>query len=102
KFALSEAEELGLEMGLNLASSWNAGGSWVEPEDAAKTIYYSKTDVGDASGGVLKLSLPEITPAKNGQPRKIAYGADGKPVYYRETAVVAIPSENRAGTVNDT
>src|SRR5690606_13086432 len=31
-FAVREATALGLEVGLNVASSWNAGGAWITPE----------------------------------------------------------------------
>src|SRR3546814_5133662 len=41
-FAVQEAGKLGMEVGLGLASSWNAGGSWVVPKHAAKTLYQSK------------------------------------------------------------
>jgi hypothetical protein len=43
KFVVKEAGKLGLEMGLNLASSWNAGGSWTLPKNAGKSLYFSNT-----------------------------------------------------------
>src|SRR5687768_1150699 len=39
KFAIEEAGNLGFEVNLSLSSSWNAGGNWTKPENAAKTLY---------------------------------------------------------------
>ena len=90
--AIREAGKLDLEVGLNLASSWNAGGSWVQPQHAAKTIYFSKTTVQGAGEQSVKLPFPTITPTKQGKPRPIVYGADGKPAYHEEVAVIALPA----------
>ncbi len=92
KFAVEQAGKLGLEAGLNTASSWNAGGNWVTPEYAAKSIYVSKVSVNDRSRQKIKIPFPEI-PEKDprGRTRLIQYGKDNKPVYYREIAVLAVP-----------
>ncbi|MGA0559238.1 glycosyl hydrolase [Larkinella sp. VNQ87] len=90
--AIREAGKLGLEVGLNLASSWNAGGSWVKPQHAAKTIYYSQTTLQGGGDQAVKIPFPTITPAKNGQLRPIVYRTDGKPAYYEEIAVLALPA----------
>lgn len=90
-FAIKEAGKLGIEMGLNLASSWNAGGSWVKPEHAAKTLYFSKTPFNKGQKST-KLLFPAIVDAK-GKKRNIAYAADGKPVYQEEVAVLAVPEQ---------
>lgn len=92
KFTLDEAAKLDLEVGLNLASSWNAGGSWVEPKHAAKTVYYSKVPAKGSHPQKIKLPFPTITPDKQGNPRLIPYAADGKPVYHEEIVVLAIPA----------
>ncbi|MFA6126896.1 MAG: glycosyl hydrolase [Bacteroidales bacterium] len=36
--AMDESKRLGLEVGMFASSSWNAGGSWIKPEDASKSI----------------------------------------------------------------
>ena len=95
KFALKEAAELDLEVGLSLSSSWNAGGSWVEPKYAAKTIYYSKMELSAPNKNKIILPFPRITQDKDGQPRKIEYSEDGKPAFYKEISVIAIPSEKK-------
>ncbi len=102
KFAVDEAGKLGLEVGFNLASSWNAGGSWVEPKFASKTLYFSKTTLDGSGPGKTKLPFPVITPDRAGKPRPIQYGSDGKPVYREEIAVIAVPAgvQNLADTTS--
>lgn len=92
KYAVDEAGRLGMTVGLNTASSWNAGGSWITPEYAAKSIYESILKVTDESKPRNKLPFPKI-PEKDawGKERLIEYRKDGKPVYYREVAVLAVP-----------
>jgi hypothetical protein len=92
EMAIKEAGKLDLEVGLNLASSWNAGGSWVQPKYAAKTLYFSKTPVNGTTAAKVKLPFPTITPDRNGKPRQIEYDASGKPVYREEVAVIALPA----------
>jgi hypothetical protein len=94
--AIREAAKLGLEVGLNLASSWNAGGTWVKPQHAAKTLYFSKTTVNGSSQSIVRLPFPTIPPDKQGKPRPIAYGPDGKPAYHEEVAVIALPAGQQA------
>ena len=95
KFAVDEAGKLGLEVGFNLASSWNAGGSWVEPRYASKTLYFSKTTINAFGNGKVKLPFPVITPDREGKPRPIKYGKNGKPEYREEIAVIAVPAGSR-------
>ena len=57
KFVVTEAGKLGLEVGLNLASSWNAGGAWTLPENAGKSLYFSKISV-KAEAEELKVIIP--------------------------------------------
>jgi hypothetical protein len=92
--AIREANRLGLEVGLNLSSSWNAGGSWTKPNHAAKTLYFSSVKV---KGGDQKIVLPfPIIPRTDskGKPILIEFGKDNKPVYSKEVAVLAIPLNN--------
>lgn len=98
KFAVKEAGNLGLEMGLNLSSSWNAGGAWTLPQNAGKSLYQSKIAIKGGSGvKEIKVPFPEISFPKTaliggtGKPM-IPFQANGKPVYYEEIAILAIPS----------
>lgn len=74
KHAIHEANRLDVEVGVNLCSGWNAGGTWVTPEHAAKKLVYSESQVKGPN--ILSLLLP--------QP-KIEGG------YYRDIVVLAFP-----------
>ncbi|WP_411029963.1 glycosyl hydrolase [Spongiimicrobium sp. 3-5] len=96
--ALDQAAELNMEVGLNMASSWNAGGAWITPEYAAKSIYFSKTPF---KRGKQKLPFPkQVRFKKEGkivlegenENVDIERTANGKPVFYAEIAVIAIPT----------
>src|SRR3546814_8122980 len=93
-FAVQEAGKLGMEVGLGLASSWNAGGSWVVPKHAAKTLYQSKISVKKQQLGKLTVTVPfpSISEENRGKKRAIEYGADGRPIYWEDVAVLAIPA----------
>lgn len=93
--ALEEARKLGLEVGLNLASSWNAGGAWVTPEYAAKTLYHSSISIKGGAAIKVEIPFPAIVD-KAGDPRKIEYQTDGRPVYYEEVAILAFPSSEES------
>ena len=100
KVALDEAEKLDMQVGLNMASSWNAGGSWITPEHAAKSIYFSKTPY---NGKAIKLPFPKLVRKKkegkidlkeDQKNPNITYAENGRPAYYREIVVLAIPVES--------
>jgi len=74
RHALREADRLGLEMGVNLCSGWNAGGTWVTPELAAKALVWSETVVDGPGEKLLSLPRPPVTAN-----------------FYREIAVLALP-----------
>lgn len=107
KVALEEAEKLDMRVGLNMASSWNAGGSWIVPEHAAKSIYFSKTHY---NGKVMKLPFPELVRKKkkgkidleeDQRNPNITYNENGRPVYYREIVVLAIPVDSEGAKTID-
>lgn len=103
EIAIREATRLNLEVGLNLASSWNAGGSWIRPQHAAKSIYFSKIVVDGGSQQAIKLAFPDISKLdERGKPRVIEFGADGRPVYHQEIAVVALPVHDKTTTLDTT
>lgn len=94
KVVLDEAKRLNMEVGINLASSWNAGGSWTLPQHASKTIYVSKVNAKEGDTQI-KIPFPEIPILDpRGRQRVIQYQTNGKPVYNREIAVLAIPKGN--------
>ncbi|MBK7134652.1 MAG: hypothetical protein IPH69_18110 [Bacteroidales bacterium] len=76
KTVIYEAGKLGLTVGLNLASSWNAGGSWVKPEHAGKSLYFSKVSLKGLQGRIeTKLPFPEVN-----FPKASLVGGTGKPL----------------------
>ncbi|MBM1106259.1 hypothetical protein JQC67_08935 [Aurantibacter crassamenti] len=97
KIALDEAKKLEMEVGLNMASSWNAGGTWITPEYAAKSIYFSKINFNKKG---VKLPFPKLVRTmekgkiileEDQQEINIKRNKQGKPVYYKEIAVLAVP-----------
>ena len=90
--AIDHADRLGLHLGMVASSSWNAGGSWIEPRDAMKGLYESEITVN----GPAKLSQLLPFPACNA-PK----GANGLPLYYKEIAVLAFP-QSPGNVIRDT
>ncbi len=72
--ALKTADELGLEVTLNITSGWNLGGPWVKPENASKLLTFSRSIVSSGDAKNIKLSAP---PTREG--------------FYRQIAVLAYP-----------
>ena len=70
--ALKVAQQLGLEISLNVTSRWDVGiigGATVTPQDALKLLTYSRTTVRGGDTRTVSLSNP---PAEDGFYRKIA------------------------------
>lgn len=97
KFVVEEAGKLGLEMGLNLSSSWNAGGSWTLPKNAGKSLYHSKMNIEGGTGTQkIHVPFPEISFPKSsliGGTGKslVPFRSNGRPEYYEDVAILAIP-----------
>lgn len=72
--ALRLADQLGLEVTLNITSGWNLGGPWVQPEQGSKLLTWSRTTVEPGASVTVRLPAP---PAKNN--------------FYRQIAVLAYP-----------
>ena len=106
KFVVTEAGKLDLSVGLNLASSWNAGGSWIKPEHGGKSLYFSKTSLnGNAEMQKIKIPFPTVSfPSKDiigelGKPM-VPFQENGKPVYFEEVAILAIPATMEKNAVD--
>jgi hypothetical protein len=83
KHTLSEGKRLGLKIGMVASSGWNAGGSWVNPDWAAKALYSSERKV---EGPVLfsdTLPFPNV-------PKLCPKDRNGVPVYFKNIAILAI------------
>ena len=90
--AIEQADRLGLHLGMVASSSWNAGGSWVKPQESMKGIYHSGITVQGPASLSQVLPFPVVTRAPKGE--------DGLPIYYREIAVLAFP-EVKSNTIAD-
>jgi len=58
RHTLTEANRLGLEIGLNIQSGWNLGGPMVTPDDAAKKLVWSETVVKGSGKCEVVLPIP--------------------------------------------
>ena len=91
RFAATEAQRLGLEMGIFSSPGWSeTGGPWVKPQEAMKKLVWSETSVTGPTLFQGKLVAP---PSNNGQIRNTGatYYAQGggDPTYYADSAVLA-------------
>lgn len=74
KFAVSEADRLGIILTANICRTWNAGGPWVTPEHGIKKITYCARQFNGP--GKADIVLPKFL---------------GRVRYYRDIAVLACP-----------
>ncbi len=82
--AIREGDRLGLELGVVASSGWNAGGTWVTPAYAGKGLYHTATSVTGPRSFHESLPLPPL-------PANCPRDEQGKPLYLREIAVLAVP-----------
>ena len=82
--ALREAKRLGLRLGMVAASGWYAGGTWVEPLDAGMGLFHSQVTVEGPATLSRVLPFPEV-------PKACPKDADGRPLFSRDVAVLAVP-----------
>lgn len=100
-YAIREAGRLGLDIGLTYSSGWNAGGSWIKPEHSTMGLFRSHRSVegpGEFNG---TLDFPELPDQNSDDNKWIQRAGDGKPVFYRDIAVLAYPA-NDDKTIPDT
>ncbi len=92
--AVREAGKLGIDVGLVISSSWNAGGSWVQPEDGVMGLFDTTIVVNGGASFSGKLPFPHI-PEKFGRIKMLLKKrADGLPTFYKDVAVLAYQSGN--------
>lgn len=90
--AIREATRLELEIGFITSSSWNAGGPWVTPQQASKTLYGTETSVRGPGSVDIALPYPDV-PEPKFQGRE--GGADpwaDQDIYSEQIAVLAFPT----------
>ena len=84
KYAFDEGRKYGIKIGMVGSSGWNAGGTWVKPEWASKQLFYSELMIKGPARQSFELPFPEV-------PSKCPKDIHGKPLFYKEVAVLAIP-----------
>ena len=96
--AINEAERLDLDLGLIVASGWNAGGAWTRPEHQTMGLFSSELEV---TGPVLlerQLAFPRLPErvGKSGRDKVpiIPRDEDGLPLFYKDVAVIAYQPED--------
>ncbi|VAX21056.1 Predicted alpha-L-rhamnosidase [hydrothermal vent metagenome] len=112
RHALKEAARLDLELGVSMTSGFNAGGPWVTPEYGQQELVWSEFVLEGPSQYSDKLPLPS-GPIYDNSGNPLKYGEmeinndlvldeSGKPIYYRDVAVLAIPFSqlNRLNSAN--
>jgi len=90
--AVREAGRLGLAMGLLTSSSWNAGGPWVTPAMASKSLYASTTTVRGPAALDAPLPAPKVPQPKFAGRKG---GLDPWPAgqtWSQDIAVLAVPA----------
>ncbi len=77
------AGELGMKVQLSVSSSWDMGASWVTPNEASKTLVQSHLELQGPQEFDALLPAPEI-------PAQAPRDAQGRPLFYRDLALLAI------------
>ena len=60
KYAISEGKRLNFKIGIIASSGWNAGGSWVTPDWASKSLFFSETEAEGPQKISIGLPFPEF------------------------------------------
>ena len=87
-YALELADKLDLDVQLAACSSWDLGGSWVQPHHASMGLYHTEIRVKGPAVYDRVLPFPELPPEAPRAP-------DGKPAFFKNVAVLAVPETKR-------
>jgi hypothetical protein len=91
--AINEAERLGLDLGLIIASGWNAGGAWTLPEHQTMGLFHSERLLQGPGEVSVRLEFPELPDLADKPGRTAAAiiprNENGMPVFFSEVAVIA-------------
>ena len=87
-YTLELAGKFNLDVQLAACSSWDLGGSWVQPHHASMGLYHTKIRVKGPVDYDKVLPFPQLPPNSPKTP-------DGKPAFLKNVAVLAIPEANR-------
>lgn len=91
--AINEAERLGLDLGLIIASGWNAGGPWTLPEHQTMGLFSTEITLSGPDEIRLQLEYPELPDRYGTENRQrhliIPRERDGTPRFSQEVCVLA-------------
>jgi len=105
-FAVTTADEYGLEFAIAASPGWSeTGGPWVPPEDGMKKLVWSQVDIAGGQAFEGKLPAP---PGVTGAYQDLSFanplaaiegGLEEQPAYYADALVLAfpLPAGNEAG-----
>jgi hypothetical protein len=98
--AIREATRLNLEIGLMVASSWNSGGSWTKPQHGVQGILDTSIVVSGSRDISIDLPFPKLpeSPQNKWGQLILPKTADGKPAFYQEVAILAMPNQAEVDT----
>ncbi len=84
KHAIAEGRRLKMRIGIVASSGWNAGGSWVTPDWASKSLFSSATEAQGPGKVSVALPFPQL-------PKDCPMKDSLTPVFYKDIAVLAVP-----------
>jgi len=87
-YTLELAGKFNLDVQLAACSSWDLGGSWVQPQHASMGLYHTKIRVKGPVDYDKVLPFPEL-------PANTPKTPDGKPAFFKNVAILAIPEAKR-------
>jgi hypothetical protein len=96
RFAASEAERLGLEIGLhNTVGYSTTGGTWIDEERCMQHLVWSDTLVSGGSNLTIKLKKPEFKQEPD-------WGQTGRAIsFYNDMVVLAVPADKKEITTDE-
>jgi hypothetical protein len=87
RHSAEEAQRVGLEMSIFSSPGWSeAGGPWVQPQEAMKKLVWSETDVSGPIKFNEKLARP---PSNEGPVRDLGAHGSSTPQFYADSVVIA-------------
>jgi len=87
-YALKLAGKFDHDVQLAACSSWDLGGSWVQPHHASMGLYRTEIRIKGPADYDEVLPFPELSPHAPRTP-------DGKPAFFKNVAVLAMPETKR-------
>jgi len=99
KFALKEADRVGIKVDINIAPGWNMGGPWVTPEKSCRWFLQSQTTIKGPQKFSGKLPLPGSIDGYDSKPQlgvRYSVKLPFEEVDYRDNAVVAFRTPKNA------